>query len=77
MSITVKFFGSVRESVGVSNVAIDSDGLSDVESVWRRATDDAAVVEDVLCAVNLEHRELDHPVSDGDEIAFFPPVTGG
>ena len=31
----------------------------------------------VLCAVNLEHRAASEAVSDGDEVAFFPPVTGG
>jgi len=31
----------------------------------------------VRCAVNQEHVPLDHPVEDGDEVAFFPPVTGG
>jgi molybdopterin converting factor small subunit len=27
--------------------------------------------------VNQDMRGLDHPVADGDEVAFFPPVTGG
>jgi molybdopterin synthase sulfur carrier subunit len=31
----------------------------------------------VRCAVNQEHVPLDHPVKEGDEVAFFPPVTGG
>ncbi len=31
----------------------------------------------VRCAVNQEHVPLDHPVKAGDEVAFFPPVTGG
>lgn len=31
----------------------------------------------VRVAVNQEHVELDHPVKEGDEVAFFPPVTGG
>ena len=28
-------------------------------------------------AVNQEYVEADHPVVEGDEVAFFPPVTGG
>jgi sulfur-carrier protein len=28
-------------------------------------------------AVNWEHAPFDAPVDDGDEVAFFPPVTGG
>ena len=31
----------------------------------------------VRCAVNQRHVERDHPVQPSDEVAFFPPVTGG
>ena len=31
----------------------------------------------VRCAVNQRHVDRDHPVANGDEVAFFPPVTGG
>ena len=31
----------------------------------------------VRVAVNQDYVGLDHPVTDGDEVAFFPPVTGG
>jgi len=31
----------------------------------------------VRCAVNQDYAKLDAPVRDGDEVAFFPPVTGG
>jgi molybdopterin synthase sulfur carrier subunit len=31
----------------------------------------------IRVAVNLDHVGLDHPVGPGDEVAFFPPVTGG
>ena len=31
----------------------------------------------VRCAVNQEYAEADAPVRPGDEVAFFPPVTGG
>jgi molybdopterin synthase sulfur carrier subunit len=30
-----------------------------------------------LAAVNMEYAELTQSVRDGDEVAFFPPVTGG
>jgi molybdopterin synthase sulfur carrier subunit len=31
----------------------------------------------IRCAVNQSHAGFDARVSDGDEVAFFPPVTGG
>ena len=31
----------------------------------------------VRAAVNQDYVGLDHPVTNGDEVAFFPPVTGG
>ena len=31
----------------------------------------------VRCAVNQEYVDLSHPLATGDEVAFFPPVTGG
>ncbi|MDD1617761.1 MAG: hypothetical protein CG439_2829, partial [Methylococcaceae bacterium NSP1-2] len=31
----------------------------------------------VLAAVNMDYVSLDYNVQDGDEVAFFPPVTGG
>jgi len=77
MAIKVKFFGSVRELVGQSNCSIDGNGMTNVADVWVRATDGREVIDDLYCSVNLEHRELDYAVNDGDEIGFFPPVTGG
>ena len=45
--------------------------------IWATASDGAALPDNVLMAVNLEYVRADHPVEDGDEVAFFPPVTGG
>jgi molybdopterin synthase sulfur carrier subunit len=41
---------------------------------YAEALDDLSLVR---VAVNQEHVGLDHPVRAGDEIALFPPVTGG
>lgn len=77
MSIKVKFFASLREWAGRPEMKLDFEGLSTVGDVLKVATGELGTVETVLCAVNFETVSLEHPVVDGDEVAFFPPVTGG
>ena len=48
-----------------------------VVDVWARVGAGRPLPANVLAAVNLHYVERDHPVGDGDEVAFFPPVTGG
>ncbi|MEX0615064.1 MAG: molybdopterin converting factor subunit 1 [Methylophaga sp.] len=75
MSIQVKFFASLREQVGLSDTEINAaDTVSDA---WLQATNQQDLPERILVAVNLDYATLDTPIKDGDEVAFFPPVTGG
>ena len=77
MSIKVRFFASLAESVGSRESSVDEkDGLT-VESVWCQITGQGEIPEDILCAVNHSYCEHDQSLSAGDEVAFFPPVTGG
>jgi len=77
MTIKVKFFATLRESLEIEQVDVPADQANDVTDVWRVATNGALMPDHVLCSVNLEHMPPDTPVKDGDEVAFFPPVTGG
>ncbi|MBX2881787.1 MAG: MoaD/ThiS family protein [Granulosicoccus sp.] len=77
MAIQVKFFASLREQRKTGVTEVDAQGIRTINDVWERATDTKLLPNHVLCSVNLEHREPHEPVSDGDEVAFFPPVTGG
>ena len=75
MSIQVKFFASLRESLGQSETTVDQ--ASTVSAVWDLATQSALQPQNLLVAVNLDYANMQSPVKDGDEVAFFPPVTGG
>ena len=75
MSITVKFFARLREQVGKGDVSLQA--ANDVQSAWDQATDGMMMPDNTLCAINMEYVDATSRVSDGDEIAFFPPVTGG
>jgi len=75
MSIQVKFFASLREKMGISETKIDT--VATAGEVWDISTNNAERPLNVLVAINLEYAQYDSHVSDGDEVAFFPPVTGG
>ena len=75
MSITVKFFARLREQVGHEEVILE--GATDVQHAWQLASQGIDMPDNTLCAINMEYVDSLASVKDGDEIAFFPPVTGG
>ncbi len=77
MTITVKFFASMREYLDQSEVEIDIGATDTVATVWQMAAGDKPMPDDTVCAVNHNQAKPESPVNDGDEVAFFPPVTGG
>ncbi len=77
MSITVKYFASLRETMGRAGDDLDASTAATVGEVWTHVAPQPEIPANVLMAVNMEYVNLEHPVKDGDEVAFFPPVTGG
>lgn len=81
----VLYFAWLRQRVGVAEEQVDPPPeVTDVGGLIRwLATRDAAHAHafdqprQVRAAVNQVFAGADHAVARGDEIAFFPPVTGG
>lgn len=77
MTITVKYFASLAEELGRREDRLSASRASSVEGLWREATGRDVLPANVLVAVNQEYSQPAAEVADGDEVAFFPPVTGG
>lgn len=76
MSVHVKYFASLRERLGREEDLIELQGAVTVRDVWDRVAD-MPWPSNMLTAVNFDYVDPSAPVADGDEVAFFPPVTGG
>ena len=83
--IKIKYFASLSESLGLkSEELVYSDDINTAEDIIQQMTargktwTEAFSGENkILIAVNQEMCERGAAVNDGDEVAFFPPVTGG
>lgn len=83
MKLTVKYFASIRESLGRGNESIDTAaatlGQLRDELVGRGGAYALSLARGkaVRAALNQVMSEESAPLSEGCEVAFFPPVTGG
>ena len=82
-NLEILFFASLAEQVNcrelslpwtpdLASVAALRDHLCRRGGAWELLSSDQ-----LRCAVNQEIVKIDHPLRAGDEVAFFPPVTGG
>ncbi|WP_127957839.1 molybdopterin synthase sulfur carrier subunit [Serratia microhaemolytica] len=80
--ISVLFFAQVRELLGTDGLTLPAEyptvealrlALSARGERWALALESGKL----LMAVNQSLVTADHPLQAGDEVAFFPPVTGG
>ncbi len=83
--VTVLYFAWLRERIGVSQEDVPlPDGVGTVSDLvnhlGKRGGGYASAFQNgrtIRCAVNQEFAEPSARLSAGDEVAFFPPVTGG
>lgn len=82
--ITIKYFAGLRERVGTAEESLAlTSGLSlaqlkqqlmDRNATWHDAFEQTAGLR---ASVNQEVSSMERVLESGDEVAFFPPVTGG
>ncbi|MFK5947834.1 MAG: MoaD/ThiS family protein [Methylococcales bacterium] len=77
MSIKVRYFASLKELLDRSEDKLELVGVISVRNVWLQLNPGVELPANILAAVNMEYVSLDSLVNKGDEVAFFPPVTGG
>ena len=83
--IRVLFFAQLRERLGVASMEVAYDEsvetlgelqgrlLAENDPLWT----EGLTASNVICAVNQQISGMDRLLCAGDEVAFFPPVTGG
>ncbi len=78
MKVTVRYFASLRDRMGCADKVVELDGSAvSVAEVWAKAASGQDMPESTLMAINMNYTDVDALLKDGDELAFFPPVTGG
>lgn len=81
--IQVLFFARLREQLSTDSLQIKAttnmttallrQQLANIDEQWAKVINS----ESLLVAVNQQITDWSHKIIDGDEVAFFPPVTGG
>jgi molybdopterin synthase sulfur carrier subunit len=81
--INVLFFARLREQLSTDRLQIEASEnlttehirqqLASKDELWAKTM----TADSLLVAVNQEVTDWSQQIKDGDEIAFFPPVTGG
>jgi len=81
--INIVFFAALREQLNCSNMSLAADEAKTVNDIKQLLADKSTQWQQIfsntslLSAVNHDMVDGDFPVKSGDEVAFFPPVTGG
>jgi len=83
--MNVIYFAWLKEKIGIATEQVllpheaynVADLVSDLKTRGGGYEDAFENIAIVRVAVNQDHVNFDHVLKDGDEVAFFPPVTGG
>ena len=81
MRVRVRLFARLRDLAGASELVRDVPAPATVQTVWDGLVAEMpALVQyerTMSVAVNADYSRMTASVSEGDEVAFLPPVSGG
>ena len=81
MRVTVRLFARLRDIAGAPELVRDLAPGATIGDLWRQLAGEfpelTAYERSISSAVNADYARMTHVISDGDEIAFLPPVSGG
>src|SRR5438067_7389724 len=81
ITVRVLFFGAAREIVGHDEISLELQAPATATSAFEEVVSHYPALRrfgrSLLFAVNQEYATRDAPVREGDELAVFPPVSGG
>jgi molybdopterin converting factor subunit 1 len=81
MRVTVRLFARLRDLAGAGELVRDVPDPATVQTVWKSLVAEMPALQDyertMSVAVNADYSKMTAAVSEGDEVAFLPPVSGG
>ena len=81
MRVTIRLFARLRELAGTGELVRDVPAPATARDVWDTLAAEWPALREyektMSVAVNAEYARMKASVSDGDEVAFLPPVSGG
>ena len=79
--MTIRLFARLREIAGASDLRRELPEGATARTAWEAIASEFPGLADhartISCAVNEDYARLTTALTDGDEVAFLPPVSGG